>query len=72
MPKNDTTHTLVVGMMQPPTTACLSRAAACIPLREYHPRCIHKGVIKRLRYLWSCEHVRTISPTTPIFAHITE
>lgn len=72
--KNDTARTLVVGMMQtPPYDRMFEQSRRVYSAKGISPTMqTQGGVTKRLRYWWSCEHVRTISPTTPIFAHITE
>ena len=67
-------HTLVVGMMQtPPYDRMFEQSRRVYSAKGISPT-LHTqgGGIERLRYWWSCKNVRSISPTTPIFAHITD
>ena len=64
----------VVGMMQtPPYDRMFEQSRRVYSAQGISPT-LHTqgGVIERLRYWWSCKNVRSISPTTPIFAHITD
>lgn len=70
----DTARTLVVGMMQtPPYDRMFEQSRRVYSAQGISPT-LHTqgGGIERLRYWWSCKNVHSISPTTPIFAHITD